>query len=338
MGTLTTTASARSSWSIRAYLAGHPLAGFFALAYAGAWLAFLPPLLAQNGLGLVPVRLPLVLFLALGSFTGPALAAILVSGAAGGRAGVRALFRRYTITPTRYWWYLLALFGPAEALLVASSVTLGSAPLDALRRQPLLFLIAYLGSVIGGLLVGPLGEELGWRGFALPRLQQAVGPLAASLILGVLWASWHLPVFFFPEWRGTAGVLPVAVGFYSWVIPFTVIMTWVYNSAHGSLLVATLFHAAENAAALVIPALLVVPADLFLQTKVYGVLAVLLVVLTRGKLSVASFREPSDGAAATPGPGRRPLTRQRIVIGLVVGLIALYFLANIGYDLIHGAK
>lgn len=341
MAVITSTQRSGDTFSIRSYVANHQLGSFFVVAFVGAWLAFLPPLLAQNSLGVLPFRLPLALFLALGSFTGPALSAILVAWASGGKEGVWNLLRRYTIRPKRYWWFILALFGPLEALLLGSSAFLGSGPLDAIRQQPTLFLSSYLGFLISGLLFGPLGEELGWRGFALPGLQKGVlGPLWGSLLLGLFWASWHLPLLFFPEWTGSGDVLVLAAAFFSWVIPFTIFMTWVYNCSRGSLTVATLMHGAENAAVGLIPAhLLLIPSDLFFQAKVYGVLALFLIIATRGKLGVGSFREPEEiPSDSLDAPRQKGLSRRQIVIGVVLGIITLYILVNLGYDLIHGTK
>jgi membrane protease YdiL (CAAX protease family) len=339
MTSLASTVRTVDSSSIKIRLAAHPLRNFFVLAYAGAWLAFLPLLLAQNGLGILPFRLPITAFLILGTFTGPTLAALLLAWSNGAAGGVRALLRRYLVRPSRYWWYLLAAFGPLEALVLFSSLALGGAPLDAIRRQPLPFFAAYLGLLIGGLYSGPLGEEVGWRGYALPRMQKRLGALRASLLLGALWAGWHLPLFFLPEWKSSANPLLVFVAFISWVVPFTVIMTWVYNCAHGSLLVATLLHGAANAAAGMIGAhLLLAPADLFIQGKTYAPLAVVILLATRGKLGINSFKDEvaaSDSPAGTAGR-KRPTPRQLITWAILL-MVLLYAAVNIAYDFIHGA-
>jgi uncharacterized protein len=322
----------------RSWVSAHPLATFFSLAYAGAWLAFLPPLLAQNGLGILPFKLPLVLFLILGSFTGPALAAVVTSWLLGGGEGVRSLFRRYLVSPRSSGWYLLALIGPLAALLLISTVRLGFAPLDAIGRQPLVFVSTYFVYMLSGLFAGPLGEELGWRGFALPRLQSRLGPLAASLVLGLLWASWHLPLFAFPEWRGTGDPIAVGASFYLWVVPFTVIATWVYNSSRGSLTVATMLHTAENAAvALIAARLLPVPADPYLQFEVYGLVAILLIATTRGQLGVGSFlaEVPATSAPQQRSESRHghALSPRRIALEVLGFLLIMYVAANIGYVL-----
>ena len=91
-----------------------------------------------------------------------------------------------------------------------------------------------------------LGEEVGWRGYALPALQARYCALLASLILGVLWALWHLPQFFNPDTLYSN--LPFVL-FLAYMVPFAVLITWVFNSVGGSVLMAILMHAVMNASA-----------------------------------------------------------------------------------------
>src|SRR5206468_8184082 len=108
--------------------------------------------------------------------------------------------------------------------------------LAALAPLPSLVLFVYVF-----FLGGPLGEELGWRGFALPRLQRRYGPLVGSLILGPIWAFWHLPVFWIPAWNYPPTILNIVM-FVIAAIAFTIVMTWVFNSTKGSLFIAVLVH------------------------------------------------------------------------------------------------
>ena len=101
-------------------------------------------------------------------------------------------------------------------------------------------------------IVAHVGEEIGWRGYALPRLQARIGPLAASVLIGLLAGLWHLPAFFIvghPQY-GTP-ILPFIV----WMVAIAIVFTWVYNHSGGSLLPVTLLHAAINGAGAVFPAL-----------------------------------------------------------------------------------
>ena len=92
---------------------------------------------------------------------------------------------------------------------------------------------------------GPIAEELGWRGFALPRLQARIGALAAGLVIGVAWGLWHLPFFLFGEGASVVGGMPF-VWYVLLIVAWSVLMTWVYNNTRGSVLLAILFHAAIN--------------------------------------------------------------------------------------------
>ena len=128
-----------------------------------------------------------------------------MTGITEGMIGIRRLLRRYVLWRVEFRWYLFVLLGlPAIELMGAIIVPGALASFDPTKLPALL--ISYVPFfVITFLLGGPLGEEPGWRGFALLRLQPLHGPLIGSLILGVLWASWHLPLFWSGVWSGGAG-------------------------------------------------------------------------------------------------------------------------------------
>jgi len=125
---------------------------------------------------------------------GPTLAAFLITAVTQGRAGILQLLRRYVFWRVGITWYLLVLLGVPALLLLPSLIQPGA--FSAFRLPDLSFwltyLVVYLSTLVFG---GPLGEEGGWRGFALPHLEQRSGPLVATLLLGVLWGLWHLPLF-----------------------------------------------------------------------------------------------------------------------------------------------
>ena len=106
---------------------------------------------------------------------------------------------------------------------------------------------------------GPLGEELGWRGFALPRLQGRHTALTSSVVLGLVWGLWHIPLYFVPGTgqyeitRSGNGVAFAIGGAATWTIGLSVLFTWLFNQTRGSLLVVIGFHAAVNLAALFPP-------------------------------------------------------------------------------------
>ncbi len=215
----------------------HPLVHFYVLAFAIAWLGWLPVVAGSRGVA--PFTHPAVQLLLLLPLVGPALAAIITTGAAEGRAGVRTLLAgmvRWRVHPA---WHLAALLGPAVLFLGgrACDRLLGTAVPPAGAGAS-----ALVGAFVVALIANPW-EEVGWRGFALPRLQARSSALAATVVVGLLWGLWHLPLFFwaanpmsgypFPVWL--LGLIGEAVAY-----------TWLYNSSGGSLLIVSLFHISIN--------------------------------------------------------------------------------------------
>jgi membrane protease YdiL (CAAX protease family) len=228
------------------------LARFFGLTFLLSWGAFLPVVL-----GLVPVERATPL--AVASIFGPTVAALVLTWRAEGTAGLRRLLARLVRVCVPPRWYAATLLPVALGLLGwwVLRTTAGAGPLgqfggDLGRLQlPVvvaLFLVSSLGS-------GALGEELGWRGYALPRLQARFDALGASLLLGSVWAVWHLPVFALTD-AGSA--LP-----FEWYLPrlltISVLLTWVFDHTRGSVLHAVLLHAAVNGTAAFVSASLGTP-------------------------------------------------------------------------------
>jgi membrane protease YdiL (CAAX protease family) len=142
-----------------------------------------------------------------------------------------------------------------------------------------------------------LGEEPGWRGFALPRLQVACGPLGGSVVLGVLWALWHLPLFWSGVW--TPPSVANIVMFIVMITLLTVVMTWVFNNAGGSLLITMLMHASFNTfankvVAPLFPARLLNDYGLLPELVGFGAVAIVVVAATRGRLSYDHGRRRSQ--------------------------------------------
>ena len=204
---------------------------FFAIALGFTWLLQLPAVLAMQGVIAGPVERYMPLG-GLGAF-GPLVAAILAAWFEAGRAGVRGLFARVGIWRVGPHWYAVAL-GIFAALYVA-----GSAVFRALGgTEPGRWLYPpENGLHVTAMVLIPLVEEPGWRGFALPRLQARYGALAASLILGVLWAFWHTMMFIVQG----ANPFIFAVSMAN-IIAGSVIFSWIYNRTRGSLLLAVLAH------------------------------------------------------------------------------------------------
>jgi hypothetical protein len=171
---------------------------------------------------------------------GVSIAAIAVSALIDGRREVGALLRRVAVWRVGFRWYLIALLGPVALLAAAASVNVWAGAQIA-PEGPLVDWLE-LGRLFGFQVVGVIAgawEELGWRGFALPRLLKRTSPLTASLGLGVLWAVWHLPLFM-------SGELPWADA--ASLVVLSILFTAVFVRTKQSVLIAFLMHAALNAA------------------------------------------------------------------------------------------
>ncbi|MCC7358904.1 MAG: CPBP family intramembrane metalloprotease [Anaerolineales bacterium] len=228
----------------------YALATFFILAFGLSWAVWLPDALASHGL--VAFRFNPVLTGLLGA-VGPSLAALVTTAAYDGLAGLAGLLKRLLTWRVGLQWYLFVLLWPAGLSLAGTglSVLLGG-PLPNFLRPPFVEVFPQLSSAglfvflpaffLQQLLFGSsIGEEIGWRGFALPRLQAQVGSLPASLLLGLVWGVWHLPLWLT---RGTL-VQGAASGWhFLGLLATTILFTWVFNHTRGSLLQALLFHAA----------------------------------------------------------------------------------------------
>jgi uncharacterized protein len=216
-------------------LVSHLLAGYLVLAYGLTWMILVPA-----GLGLIPEAAGGILSLV--APFGPAVAAFIMTAVLGGRPAMAQLVGRLGQWRVGVGWYALVLFGIPIIELLGAFALLGSVPLDDLvQNWPVIF-GRYLPNVLFVSLLTGLGEEPGWRGFALPRLQQRHGPLAGTGVLAIVWAMWHLPNLMFGGWTGLSYglwlVLTVASAF---------IYTWVYNHTGGSVLLAVLLHGAMDA-------------------------------------------------------------------------------------------
>ena len=176
----------------------------------------------------------------------PNLAAIIVTGAISGGEGVRTLLSGFLKWRVRPAWYLIAIAVPIALGLVVAGIyyLLAGRPPGVLTSFTV---VTFLGTVMDHLFRGPLGEEAGWRGFALPRLQARYSALKSSLILGLAVVVWHVPTWFIQGLSGGKLLIFIA-SFVAALMSFTVVMTWLYNNTQGSLLLAVLMHLAFNVA------------------------------------------------------------------------------------------
>ncbi len=284
-------------------LARHPLVFFFLSAYAGSWLVEVPVALSETGTGLLPFALPLPLItvaIFAATLLRPILSAFVMTGITDGRQGIRRLLHRYVLWRVEFRWYLFVLLGiPAIEVLGAIVlpgvlVSFQSLTLSLVLTYPVAFVSTFI-------LGGPLGEEPGWRGFALPRLQPLHGPLVGSVILGILWALWHLPLFWSGVW--TPPTIPNIVMFILMITALTIIMTWVFNNAKGSLLITMLMHASFNTfanriVAPLFPAPILSEYGLLPVLLGFGATALVLIAATRGRLGYQLYH-PEDADQPT---------------------------------------
>ena len=203
---------------------------YFALAFGITWLVQLPAVLAHYGL----IPGPEAQYMSPAGFGlfGPMIAALIVARIEGGRGGTGKFFHsiwKWRVSPI---WYLVALLLPAAGYLAVRAVA-GTfvadpgpwlwPPGDAQR--------------VAAMIIAPIGEEIGWRGFALPRLQARYSRLTAAVILGALWGLWHLMMYLM------AGIsTDVLIASILFLIPGSVYFSWIYNRSGGSAFMAILAH------------------------------------------------------------------------------------------------
>jgi membrane protease YdiL (CAAX protease family) len=243
----------------------YPLTAFFVLACALSWW---PWILYSVGLSPTPIV-----------GVGPFLAALLVLAVTEGKSGVVGLLRRMVRWRVGIQWYAVALLLPIVVILAAAALnvfllgaqrTSSVADLGGWSSFLLLFLLSLLIPGFAG-----TWEEPGFRGYALPRLQFRYSALIASLILGVLWAFWHLPF--------------VVTGEHIWIdaslfiIEWSIVYTWLFNNAKGSVLIVMLFHAMNNTFSSAFESQMFSGADsvnqAWLRLALWGVVAIVLVIV-----------------------------------------------------------
>jgi len=211
---------------MKAFLQRHRLVVFFLLAFLLSWYPWIIALTRGRTSGPNPL--------------GPLVAGIIVTAIVSGRSGLREFSSRLVRWRVGVKWYAIVFATPVLICLIAVAITLcfvrnshvSGLSIEKLLEAPerFLFILLFVG----------LGEEPGWRGFALPQLQTKHSPLIASLILAPIWALWHLPLV------GNEFPLPIVAPFVLSVFGGTFMLTWVFNGTRGSVLLPMLFHATLN--------------------------------------------------------------------------------------------
>ena len=220
------------------WAARRPLVLYMVLAYGFSWAVFVP--LALQARGIIEPVLPGWMHYC-ASF-GPALSAFVVTYRISGSRGLRELWSRMARWQVGLLWWVLAI-APIMLFLVIAALApaLGSEriSLSVLGKADFLPDVGFWMLPLWFLTYG-LGEETGWRGFVLPRLQHSASALKASLLVAGIWGLWHAPAFFYVY---DPGILP---GFALGLMAGSVMFTWLYNSTGGSILMVALLHATFN--------------------------------------------------------------------------------------------
>ncbi|MGN6212284.1 CPBP family intramembrane glutamic endopeptidase [Parafilimonas sp.] len=256
-----------------------PLFSFFFLAYLFAWISWLPLILSQTGLGLIPVKISMA-YTVIGSYA-PLFAVLLLQWLA--HHNLKFFHLQFS------WKHLLLGLLIGFALIASAFILIPSA---IMTRPPLSFwnwkaFLSYPFAIIHSIFLaaGPLGEEPGWRGFALPRLLQKFNPFLASLILGTVWFCWHLPLFLLPAWTSSPMYIYALL-----VISLSFTMTFIYNISKGNIAIAIIMHGIFNCSPFILNDFLsnAVTKDFISFEQLLALsflfLAIILLLFTRGKL------------------------------------------------------
>jgi hypothetical protein len=285
--------------TIRPFIKRHAVLAYFILTFAISWGGVL---LVIGGPGRIPgtekqfnTLFPLAI---LAMVAGPSISGILSTGLVHGKAGLRDFLYRLLRWRVSICWYAVALL-TAPLLMMAVALALS---LLSLEFTPSLFTAKdKVAHVLFGLAVGLAAgiiEELGWTGFATPELRRRYSVLTTGLIVGVLWAVWHLLVAFWASGTvsGAFSLTSFLLDPFLFLVGFRVLMVWVYDRTQ-SLLVGMLMHMSLTASARIItPAIVGVPLltfDFVWATAVW-ILVAAVVVANRGQLS----RQPLRGQVA----------------------------------------
>lgn len=269
-------------------LKDHPIASFFILAYAITWVSWLPATLGQESF------ISQLGFL-IGGF-GPAVSALVVIYFTGG--SVREWAEKIIHWRVDPKWYIAAFGIPVLLVLVVTIefLLLGNdIDLSVLPQR----LVAYAPSLVFIALVGGGNEEPGWRGFALPRLQEKLSPVLATLLLGLIWAFWHLPLLLADPhvkdelMASPADFLPLVFLTLIGILGYSFYYTWLYNRTQ-SVLLCIIMHAGFNTANSLLYPLSeealhgdIYPLLLFLTTLTLFLGVGVLITLTKGRLGYA---------------------------------------------------
>jgi uncharacterized protein len=219
----------------------NPLVSYFTLAILISWSIYIPLVFVRQGW--ISAQIPYSLHY-LASF-GPLFAAIITTAIISGKVGLRELWSRIIKWRVTWPYATFAILSPVALFLLAAiamRIIQGEWPVLHLLGQA--NYLPYLGWAVLPMWIVTFGfgEEIGWRGFALPRLQKTMNVSKATLILGLLWSLWHVPSFFYHETYVGMGWIMLP-GFLIGVLCGAVLFTWLYNGTGGSVFMVAVWHA-----------------------------------------------------------------------------------------------
>lgn len=278
----------------------HPVVSFFVIAYAVTWLLWAPMVAAGVPAFSESRHVPSLAALP-GVAVGVTGTAFFMTWVTQGRAGVRRLLQRLTTWDVEWWWYGVALLAIPLVELTFTAAVVDPGVLRALTPSALM---VFPAAFAAHFIFGPLFEEAGWRGFALPRMQHRFGALRASLLLGLLWSGWHF-FLYAPGWiRDGAAVGTVGmVLFVVFTTAVSVVFTWLSNNTRGSLLLVMLLHGSINGTATYMQVLAdrgVISQDSALFCAGFGavfaalLIAIVVTVITRRRLGYPMYRYEAE--------------------------------------------
>ena len=229
----------RSRFTTRTWVAAHPVSAYLVLAYALSWAYWIPLALraqaVEPGVGW-PSQMPGLL--------GPAISAVIVTALIGGKAGLADLWRRMARWRVGWWWLSVVaiLMAGGVGLLITGGVVHSG---DLTLYNGISAGIGPLATIAVVFLLNGVGEELGWRGFLADRLLKGHSLTATALLVALVWAPWHAPLFFFLSSFKDFTI----VGGVGWVIGLTAgsfVLTWLYRGSGSSILLVAVWHTAFN--------------------------------------------------------------------------------------------
>lgn len=218
---------------------------FFIVTILFTWFLWLPALLIHNfGLSL---PLPYDLFVKVGSFV-PSAAGFVLAYIFGGKTEIHSLIKSHLKVHIRAKWHLfIFVVLPGVSAVSCLIFSLSGSTIPQMQFAPWFIPVAFACILI---LMGPLGEEAGWRGFALKRLLWHYSPIGAALMIGVIWSIWHLPLFFINGTTQNAivifGIFPALFGYFVYTIMISVLITLLYIMTNGSVFGSILLHTVGN--------------------------------------------------------------------------------------------